>query len=165
MSIFIPIRDVDRMRCLELILRSNQYNISGHRYDENEFSHLLTSPNYKCLAFRVKDRFGDYGIVGFASLQINQQDLILQDFVMSCRVAMKHVERAFFHALIQSTLFHNYERISINVVKTERNNPLREQLLQMPVVIEYEDDSKLQILLRRSAIFKEEDIVKVVFDE
>lgn len=164
MSIFTPISDIDRMRCLELILRSNQYNISGHRYDENEFSHLLNSPNYKCLAFRVKDRFGDYGIVGCASLKTDQQDLILQDFVMSCRVAMKHIEKAFFLALIRSTLFKNYERLSINVVKTERNNPLREQLLQMPVMIEHENDSRLLISLNRNSIFQE-DIVNVIFDE
>lgn len=164
MSIFTPISDIDRMRCLELILRSNQYNISGHRYDENEFSHLLNSPNYKCLAFRVKDRFGDYGIVGFASLKTDQQDLILQDFVMSCRVAMKHIEKAFFLALIRSTLFKNYERLSINIVKTERNNPLREQLLQMLVMIEHENDSRLLISLNRNSIFQE-DIVNVIFDE
>lgn len=165
MSIFTPTSDIEKMRCLELILRSNQYNVSGHRYDKEEFSQLLTSPDHKCFAFRVNDRFGDYGIVGFASLQTNQQDLILKDFVMSCRVAMKHVERAFLYALTNSALFKNYERISIKVVKTDRNNPLREQLLQMPVIIEHEDASELMISLNKSEKFVEENIIKVVFNE
>lgn len=165
MSIFTPTTDAEKLRCLELILRSNQYNVSGHRYSEEDFSQLLTSPNHKCLAFRVKDRFGDYGIVGFASLQTNQQDLLLKDFVMSCRVAMKHVERAFFYALTNSALFKNFERICIKVVKTDRNNPLREQLLQMPVIVEYEDASKLIISLNKSENVVEENIIKVVFYE
>ena len=93
------------------------------------------------------------------------EDLILKDFVMSCRVAMKHVERAFLYALTNSALFKNYERISIKVVKTDRNNPLREQLLQMPVIIEHEDASELMISLNKSEKFVEENIIKVVFNE
>lgn len=163
MLIFSPVSDVDKTRCLELLLRSNQYNVSGRRYDQDEFAELLQSPDHTCLAFKVRDRFGDYGIVGFASLQKVQQDIILKDFVMSCRVAMKHVERAFFHTLVNSSLFANCERLKIDVIKTNRNNPLREQLLQMPFHVEFEDNSKLQITLNRSVTFKDEEIIEVVF--
>ena len=162
MSIFTPTSDVERTRCLELLLRSNQYNVSGHRYDKNEFQRLLESDEYKCCAFRVKDKFGDYGIVGFASLEAVGRDLHIKDFVMSCRVAMKHVERAFFHALINSPLFEDYDRFVINVVKTDRNKPLREQLLQMPFGVEEDNNSDVRLSFDKSVPFLDESIVRTV---
>ena len=162
MSIFTPVSDVDKTRCLELLLRSNQYNVSGNRYNHDEFQQFLASPDYRCLAFRVKDRFGDYGIVGFASFYTDMHDMSLKDFVMSCRVAMKHVERAFLYAVVNSPLFADCERLKIEVIKTSRNTPLREQLLQMPFRIEHEDNSKLQLALDKSVTFKDEGILKTV---
>ena len=161
MSIFTPVSDVDKTRCLELLLRSNQYNVSGHRYDKDEFTKLLQSPNYKCLAFRVRDRFGDYGIVGFSSLEMGQQDIILKDFVMSCRVAMKHVERAFFQSIMNSSLLPKCDGIKIIAIKTPRNNPLREQLLKMPVTIEYEDNICLRMTIKNSVAFVDEGIISI----
>lgn len=159
MSVFTPTSEEERTRCLELLLRSNQYNVSGHRYNEDEFGQLLSSVEYFCQAFKVKDRFGDYGIVGFASFEAKGSDLQLKDFVMSCRVAMKHVERAFFYAVVNSPLFADKQRLRINIFKTERNTPLREQLLTMPFAVEHEDNASLQLLFDRSVKFEDEKII------
>lgn len=164
MSIFKPTKDTDIERCHELILRSNQYNISGNRYDKKEFEQLLSSPTNQCLAFKVKDRFGDYGIVGFASFETSHQDLILKDFVMSCRVAMKHIERAFIHSIFYSPAFKDYLVLRVNAIKTERNNPLREQLLAMPFSMEHEDDIHLNIYLNKEVSFEDENIIHIRYD-
>lgn len=162
MTIFTPVRDLERTRCLELLLRSNQYNVSGNRYTQDDFQQLLASKNYKCLAFKVKDRFGDYGIVGFASFETSRHDLVLKDFVMSCRVAMKHIERAFFQSIFHASLFVDCEKLNINVLKTQRNNPLREQLLLMPFSVLEENESNLRLSMDRSVIFDDEGIVRTI---
>ena len=69
LTIFIPQEQNHIARCLELIQRSNQLNLSSRRYSEAQFKELLLTPSVLNLALQCKDRFGDYGIVGFASIK------------------------------------------------------------------------------------------------
>ena len=51
-------------RIHELLLRSNQLNYTKNRISIEVLESILSSPEYKCGYVTVKDRFGDYGIVG-----------------------------------------------------------------------------------------------------
>ncbi len=53
---------------------------------------LLRSGSPECYIVQVSDRFGDYGIVGVLIFSQNQQDLILDTFLLSCRVLGRGVE-------------------------------------------------------------------------
>ena len=88
-TLFIPGQNEDIERCLELLHRSNQLNLSTHRYTRQEFIDLLASPDKICICTSCRDRFGDYGIVGVASLERHHDELRLADFVLSCQVAQR----------------------------------------------------------------------------
>jgi len=45
---------------------------------------------YRYIATSCSDRFGEYGIIGFASVESRQNSLFLKDFVLSCRVARRN---------------------------------------------------------------------------
>lgn len=158
LEIFKPETNDEKERCLELISRSNQYNISGIRYDKEEFYNLLNSYSHDCYAFKVKDDFGDYGIVGFASFKKEALNYNLNDFVMSCRVALKKIERAFFSAIIDKYKT-QYSVLNINAIKTDRNLPLREQLLDMPFEVIAETDTELTMVFNMSDSFINDNIV------
>lgn len=111
-------------RCLELLQRSNQFNLAGKRYAADEFDALLASPEFDCYAFDVKDRYGDYGIVGFVSVQNQGDKVMVTDFVMSCRVARKKVENAFFYWYLNREQCHGKE-VFATMKATGRNQPLR----------------------------------------
>ena len=66
-----PIKD----RILELINRTNQINYTKKRINDSELENLLTDSNYQCKAIRLKDRFGEYGIVGFYALHLDSNTL------------------------------------------------------------------------------------------
>ena len=104
LRLFTPCDAASSDRCLELINRSNQYNISGVRYTKEEFAGLLADNDTCCYAISVSDKYGDYGIVGFASTVVAGDTLCLKDFVMSCRVAQKKVERAFINEIISGSM-------------------------------------------------------------
>ena len=51
-------------RASQLTLRTNQFNFTTRRREEGEVQALLTEGAYEIRTVRVRDRFGDYGLVG-----------------------------------------------------------------------------------------------------
>ena len=70
-------------RILELINRTNQINYTKKRITAEELEELLNLQEYECKGVRVKDRFGEYGIVGFYALHKAKHEL--EHFLFSCR--------------------------------------------------------------------------------
>jgi len=95
---FAQISSVDQPefgRALELVNKTNQFNTTGKRWSHAEMSRFLSNDGV-VLAFRVTDRFVDYGLVGILLLH----ELTIVQFVMSCRVLGMEVERsAVVHAV------------------------------------------------------------------
>ncbi|MBL6927983.1 MAG: HAD-IIIC family phosphatase [Rhodospirillales bacterium] len=123
-----PVSETRIPRCLELLQRSNQFNLSATRYTEPEFQALLKDVNVECFAFDVADDYGDYGVVGFAAVRLEDDGPVLIDFVMSCRVARKRVEEAFLHWYADRACRRGADRLFVRMRKTDRNGPLRDAL-------------------------------------
>ncbi len=124
LRLFVPREERHIARCLELIQRSNQLNLSNTRYTAEEFRALLSSPGFLCVAMDCQDRFGAYGIVGFASIDENAPNPALRDLVLSCRVAQKRVEHAFIEWLAGRERARGSRALVAEIVKTERNHPI-----------------------------------------
>lgn len=160
MRLFHPTESFGAERCLELINRSNQYNISGNRYSQEEFIELLQKKDVLCYGISVADKYGDYGIVGFASIQIIEDTIYLQDFVMSCRVAQKKVEHTFIHEIIKDV---KCERMVLEIKKTDRNQPLQEEFKKMRFSVDEETEAllKMHIVLLDYDGYLDESIFEV----
>lgn len=80
-------------RIVELINRSNQLNYTQSRVDtETLTTMLLSNTGYDCWSIFVWDKYGYYGLVGFA--MIERQSKMLVHFVFSCRVMHMGIENA-----------------------------------------------------------------------
>jgi FkbH-like protein len=124
-ELFAPVDAAHQGRCLELLQRSNQLNLTSRRYDRAEFDRLLAQPELLKIACSCHDRFGDYGTVGFAVVDLSGAEPLLRDFVFSCRVAKKKVENAFLAWLLQQFSDMGYHKLTAQFVPTERNGALR----------------------------------------
>lgn len=124
-EVFTPKSDTEILRCYELIVRTNQLNMSGKKYRQEEFDDVLNRAGHRSFAFSCKDDFGEYGIVGFGQYRIEQEELIFTEFAMSCRVAGKYVESALFTNLLEKE--HCKEGV-FEVQKTKKNVLLRKTL-------------------------------------
>lgn len=82
-----PFRADDFERVFELVNRTNLLNISSRRYTRAELEGFLAAAGR--FTVRVKDRYGDYGLVGFAALDSCR----VTELCFSCRIAGKGVER------------------------------------------------------------------------
>ncbi len=134
----------DHARCVELLQRSNQFNLSGRRYSEQDFQQLMASAAHECFCLDVADDFGGYGVVGFAAFERSGLTPTLVDFVLSCRVAQKMVEATFLKWYAARQQDHGYPRLLARLTVTPRNAPLREVLQQTGFnVLEAEHDQQL----------------------
>lgn len=128
MHLFEPVTQEAKLRCYELIVRTNQLNMSGRKYTAEEFAEVLARPGHKNFAFSCADDFGEYGIVGFGQYRVEEETLVFTEFAMSCRVAGKFVESALFAHLLKAE---NCKAGKFRVVKTRKNILLRNTLEQI----------------------------------
>lgn len=80
-------KDFDRIH--ELIQRTNQLNFTKLRSTKSELNSLLYNNDFNNNIIYVKDRYGDYGLVGFVSIKDNKYC----HFVFSCRVLNLGIEQ------------------------------------------------------------------------
>ena len=162
MSIYVPYSPEQKKRCLELLQRSNQYNISPDRRDASYLDSVITSEDHLSYAFEVTDRYGEYGIVGFACIKHSGNVYELSDFVMSCRIAQKKAERAFLNAVISRMPPSSDFKIVLH--KTQRNVPLQMELKGMPFEKIEETDNYMNLIYHNTGHrFVDDDIYTVVF--
>lgn len=162
MEIFHPVEDGEKARCVELLERSNQLNISTHRYTADEFSNLLTSKGMFCCAFRCRDKFGDYGIVGFISIALEATPRI-QDLVISCRISQKHFEHALIYWISRRLKQDGHHELIAKLLKTKKNGPLVEVFRGLPFEAEEDNDQFILYRLRDLSMVKDEQIINTVF--
>lgn len=109
-------------RIHELVQRTNQMNFSGVRHTREEIASIVSDVDaYDNFCIECEDRFGKYGMVGFAVVDRNHEFPTLQDFAMSCRVQSKRVEHAFLCYLLERYKKNGYEHFLANYRRTDRN--------------------------------------------
>lgn len=76
-------------RIHELVMRTNQLNFTKIRCSVEELQAMIEKPEYRCGYVSVKDKYGDYGIVGFYA----EDGQRLTHFLFSCRTIGMGVEQ------------------------------------------------------------------------
>lgn len=149
-------------RVFELSQRTNQLNFTGRKYARDEVEALLSSKTGEVgLCLRCGDRFGDYGLIGFAVA--NCGDGLVSEFFMSCRVQRKRVEQAFVAWLGWGMVKRGAETMRVAYTPTGRNGaalemlkaldfaPLEDGTWGRPAVKPIEDSDIVAIVARSAA--------------
>ena len=123
--------ETDLPRVAQLTHRTTQFNMNGALHTEQSLSALLADGSHECWTVRVKDVFGDYGLVGVALFEVVDRSLRMDTFLMSCRALGRRVEHQVVEKLKQIALERGADRIVIPVVPTARNRPAREFLASL----------------------------------
>ncbi|MEV0245280.1 HAD-IIIC family phosphatase [Nocardia sp. NPDC050712] len=90
----------DLARAHELAVRTNQLNTTGRTFALTELRELSTSPDHEIVVASLRDRFGDYGVIGLAVSEFREGDSVLLLLLMSCRVMSRGVGGALLAHLI-----------------------------------------------------------------
>ena len=123
-SALICAEDFDRV--VELVQRTNQLNFSGRKYGREEITHVLEDENQVRHVVVCRDKFGGYGTVGFC-LSHREPDtgggeiVVIDDFMLSCRVQGKFIEQALFWRLAEPPGQPPASAVLVNFKRTDRN--------------------------------------------
>jgi FkbH-like protein len=110
-------------RTLELINKTNQFNLNGRRLDDSTWRTLLSTPDRFLLSVSYKDKFGPLGKIAVVCGSHQGNELVVDSWVMSCRAFSRRIE---FHTL--QSLFDRFdvEWVCLDLVATDRNGAFRE---------------------------------------
>lgn len=152
------------MRCFELTQRTNQLNISGERLTLEQIKDMVESSNYDCFRIKVHDKFGDYGLVGFAIFDVSEKDMVmLKHFVFSCRAARKKIEQSFFEYVIDIYRERGFKKLGICCRITEKNYLMRQVLCESELFVKKEIDKDSYILEHEmDNVLKKMDIMTII---
>ncbi|MCO6457040.1 MAG: SDR family NAD(P)-dependent oxidoreductase, partial [Pirellulaceae bacterium] len=123
-----PLSEPDVPRAAQLTLRTNQFNFTTRRREAGQLQQLLGDPLSSCHTVRVRDRFGDYGLVGLMIAQQRERLLEVDTLLLSCRVLGRGVEWAMAAELGRVALQRGAERVLFRVATTSKNAPARKFL-------------------------------------
>jgi FkbH-like protein len=123
----------EMLRSKELLQRTNQLNLSTRRFTDIEFATLIEDSQFEKFIFSVSDKYGDYGIVGFLSLKVAGEILVIEDLVISCRVVQKMVENTLLKAIFdwQNNTGRDVREIHARYNETPRNSPILNSFLKI----------------------------------
>jgi len=112
-------------RVSHLSLRTNQFNLTSIRRSEAEIRDLLKS-GAKCLVTSVRDRFGDYGLVGVILYTTTADRCTVDTLLLSCRALGKGIEHRMVAELADRAQRNGKSLIELPYRRTDRNEPARE---------------------------------------
>lgn len=115
------ISDKSFSRIFELVNKTNQFNTTGQRWSIDAFLEFFSTGG-ELYAFKVRDRFTDYGIVGIVFSKYES----IEQFVMSCRVLGMDIEKtvlSFIVAKIRDAYPNHI--VKAKLIETESNTPCR----------------------------------------
>jgi FkbH-like protein len=121
--------DANCERVVQLLNKTNQMNLTTRRLSSQELQNWLQSANRRLWAFRVSDRFGDSGLTGILSLEIQPGFANVVDFVLSCRVMGRNVERVLLACAAQHSAALGLEELRAQYLPTAKNRPCLEFLI------------------------------------
>ncbi|MGF1561314.1 MAG: HAD-IIIC family phosphatase [Geminicoccaceae bacterium] len=121
----------DITRLAQLSQRTNQFNLSLKRLDEAAIAARLADPSGTLRVVRVRDRFGDYGLVGVLGAHVDDATLEVDLFLLSCRALARGVEHQMAAALGRDALARGLSQVRIAWLAGPRNAPARRFLAEL----------------------------------
>ena len=110
-----PIDEPELQRVVQLLAKTNQFNLTTRRHSWEEVLALLGTPGAIAMTVRVRDRFGDDGLIGVVigvpEPGRDVPSLRIDTWLMSCRVIGRTVEQFAFRVLLDQASRCGYRRI------------------------------------------------------
>ena len=98
-------------------------NLSTRRLTESELIDWANKENRRIWTFRVSDKFGDSGLTGLVGVELDNRQIQITDFLLSCRVMGRKIEETMLHVVYEFGLVLNLETITACYLKTKKNYP------------------------------------------
>jgi FkbH-like protein len=116
-----PFDEANLGRIVQLINKTNQFNLTTRRITEAECLALINRPGCYTQFMRLEDRFGDNGITGILIAFVEQDTFRIDNWLISCRVLGRRVEDAMLAAALNYAHERNCELAIGEYIPTAKN--------------------------------------------
>jgi FkbH-like protein len=110
-------------RSVQLLAKTNQFNLTTRRRSAREIEEFAASPGGQAVVVRVRDRFGDAGVVGLALAQNRGDACHIDSLLLSCRVIGRGIETALLAHLGDHARKTGAKRLVGEFIATRKNAP------------------------------------------
>jgi len=142
---------VDVPRLSQLINKSNQFNLTTHRRSEAEVIAVMNDPEYVGYSMRLKDRFGDHGLISIVIGKKTGETMLVDTWLMSCRVLKRQVEEEVLNELARLAKARGCARLEGIYLPTPKNEMVRDFYGRMGFTLTTENEMKREFELRLEA--------------
>lgn len=156
-----PLTPANVQRVHELTQRTNQMNFSGNRYDRAVLERILATPYLDTYVLDCRDRFGDYGVVGFCI--VDSREPRVTDLAFSCRVQSKRVEHALLSFVLRRYREPTLRDVYANYRKTPRNAPSGRVFEDVGFEAAGETDAGSSLIFRQTRAVPDDKIIEVIY--
>ncbi|MCI8779901.1 MAG: HAD-IIIC family phosphatase [Lachnospiraceae bacterium] len=130
-------------RAIQLIQKTNQFNLTVKRYSEGEVLDMLAeTKRFDFWIAEISDRFGSNGKSALLIIEKKEDRILLDSFIMSCRVMGRELEKDILYVLERKYLQKGYKTMEAEYRRTAKNSPvadLYDKMGYQPVKIEGKD--------------------------
>ena len=127
----LPFRAADVPRIAQLVNKSNQFNLTTRRRSEAEVAAVLESPEHDGFTVRLRDRFGDHGLIAVVILRTEGGVADVDTWLMSCRVLKRQVEEETVNEIVRLALARGATRVRGLYLPTAKNDMVRDLYARM----------------------------------
>jgi FkbH-like protein len=125
--IWRPFDKVGLQRTVQLINKTNQFNLTTRRYSEEDVLAVIDDPRAFGLQLRLTDRFGDNGIVAIVIGRMEHaEQLVIDTWLMSCRVLGRQVEPTTLNLVAAAARRLGARRLLGDYIPTAKNGMVKD---------------------------------------
>ena len=126
-SLVQPFNSFNTPRVSQLTQRSNQFNLRTVRYTEEEIQKIAGDTDTITLAFSLRDKFGDYGLISLIILvKKDNKTLFIDTWIMSCRVLKRNMENFVLNTIVKTAKEAGFSQLLGEYLPTAKNNMVKD---------------------------------------
>lgn len=109
-------------RISQLTLKTNQFNLTTKRYQDEDIKKFLDGGHWVGCA-QVEDKFGDSGITGVFIVKKNDTEWFIDTFLLSCRIMGRGIEDGILAQILKKAKESGVKTVMGEFIPTKKNTP------------------------------------------
>lgn len=130
---FELLNEQNLIRAEQLLNKTNQMNLRTRKLNKIELLSWAQQKNHWFYVVHVKDIFGDNGITGLIGFHKESDIMILEDFVMSCRVMGRKIENTMLQFILSKTEEEKCKELLAEYLQSSKNKPILDFFLDLEI--------------------------------
>ena len=117
----VKIDKSNEQRFLQMIHKTNQFNLTNKRYSLLEISNFKKNKKNKIFMVKLNDKYGDHGLISLVMLIQNANFIYIDTFLMSCRVLGRYLEQWILSEIVKFGKKNKIEFVVGEYVPSKKN--------------------------------------------